>query len=102
MQDSVPGFNGSYECQLMTDDLKSFEAQLEEMSRSIGRECTASLSTTDPGIHLVLKMDKLGNIQGRYSLRNFGSSGEPTLEGGFVADQTFVKSWKDQITEDMK
>ena len=44
---AVPGFSGSYQCQLMTDDLKVFHAQLKEMHRSVGRECTAALTTTD-------------------------------------------------------
>jgi hypothetical protein len=99
---SVPGFNGSYQCQLITDDLKVFQAQLKQMSRSVGQECSASLITTDPGIRIVLKMDKLGNIHGRYALRNFGSFGEPTLEGGFAADQTFLAAWRDGITEEIK
>ncbi len=86
----------------MTDDMKVFDIQLKEMAHSVGRECTASLITTDPGIKIVLKMDKLGNIHGRYCLRNYEAFGEPTLEGGFEADQSFLHLWREEIADELK
>jgi len=71
------------------------------MVKQIGQPCSASLVTTDPGIELHLNMNRVGQIEGRYELRNFRSNG-PSLSGVFEMDQSYLPGLIEDVKNSVK
>jgi hypothetical protein len=87
----VPGFAGDYSCQLQLRDLERFGEQLEKMHGAAGSESTAELCSAEPGIRIVCRCNKFGQISGRYELESQRSEGVPTLlSGPFDMDQSYL------------
>jgi hypothetical protein len=87
----VPGFAGEYSCQLQTRDLERFAVQLENMHRTTGSESTAELSSAEPGIRIVLRSNRFGQVGGLFELESQRPGGVPTLlSGPFEMDQSYL------------
>jgi hypothetical protein len=77
--------------------LDCFQKELAQMVKQIGRPCSASLTTTEPGIKLYLTMNVYGQIQGRYVLQDYNCTGQATLSGDFEMDQSFLPHLIDEV-----
>ena len=99
----VPGFSGSFEAEMQFEDLERFKNDLSEMEQKVGIECEALLGSAEPGIHILLKSDRLGRVTGEYQFESERYNGEPTcLSGLFEIDQTFIKPLMVSVSEDIK
>ena len=56
----VPGFRGEYDFQLERLNLELFRSQLTQAVKSAHWPCQAQLSSTDPGVDLVLQVARSG------------------------------------------
>ncbi len=93
----VPGFFGEFQCWVWRVDWDCFRDELAQMVKQVGHPCSARFATTDPGIELHLNMNRKGQIEGRYVLQNFNSSGQPSLSGVFEMDQSYLPHFLDEI-----
>jgi len=88
---TVPGFEGKFIPELQVEDMERFKDDLLNMIEKIGTPCKAVLSSAEPGLHLSLKSDALGNIKGAYGFESDSHEGVPTrLAGAFSADQSYL------------
>jgi hypothetical protein len=85
----VPGFHGEYAFQLERVNLELFWSQLAGAVESANWPCQAQLSSTDPGIDLVLRVARSGQVAGEYRFCNYNEGGA-VLSGTFGLDQTYL------------
>ena len=98
----VPGFHGKLDCHVMQADLQQFRSQLAQAIDRIGEPTEVRLVGTEPGIDLVLTVNRLGQIHGTYELRNLDAPGSPALAGSFDMDQTFLRPLLSEVDRDLK
>ena len=76
---------------MQTDDLSRFASELRVLNENVGHVGTATLASAEPDLELILSMQRLGGISGRYRLESERREGVPTvLSGAFDADQSFL------------
>jgi hypothetical protein len=95
-QMDVPGFRGAYDFQLEQGNLELFRSQLARAVEPKNWPCQAQLSSTDPGVDLVLQVARSGQVAGEYRFCNYKDGGA-TLAGSFAVDQTFLPSLLAQV-----
>jgi hypothetical protein len=89
----VSGFIANYSAELQVEDLERFARELREMQDGLGRESTATLTSAQPDLLIELKMNRLGQISGRYAFESARRGGVPTvLSCAFDMDQSFLTS----------
>lgn len=86
---NVPGFRGDVDFQMLRSDLDRFHAELSASMIASNWPCEVRLESTDPGIDLSFRVERTGQIAGRY---RFGGQDpqRPILSGGFEMDQTYL------------
>ena len=74
-----------------------FEEDLGYMKDSVGKYAVARLSSPEPDLDLESKMNRLGQIQGTFTIESERIDGIPTVpSGSFKMDQTFLPTLRDQ------
>ena len=91
------GFEGETVAWLMAEGLQMFEKDLSYMIDSVGRDAAARLCSPEPDLDIELKMNRLGQIQGTFTIESERIDGIPTaLSGSFKMDQTFLPTLRNQ------
>jgi len=88
----VPGITAAYRCSIRRDELVAFRGQLVaamETPRDV------ELVAMEQGVRLKLMVNDMGHILGEYEFRS--DSDGPRLVGSFVADQTFLRPWFEEV-----
>jgi hypothetical protein len=100
VQAVVPGFEGNCEAWLQSADLVRFESQIGAMYESVGLPGTATLASAEPDLEVVLTMQRMGGVSGRYRLESERRDGVPTvLSGAFEMDQSFLPALQGSVGE---
>ena len=89
----VPGFEANYSCGVQRPELVHLRGLLAKLSAAGEGEVDWGLM--EAGLALNLKLNRLGQIVGRYELR--ARSDGARLIGPFAADQTHLRLWVDDL-----
>lgn len=101
---NVPGFRGDVDFQLLRSDLERFHTELSASMVASNWPCEVHLESTEPGFDLSFRVERTGQITGRY---RFGGrdTHRPRLSGGFEMDQTYLGpllTQTEQVLADLK
>nr|WP_320166014.1 hypothetical protein [uncultured Methylophaga sp.] len=94
---AVPNFNGSFVCELQSEEIEYLRQQLLHLESQLGKEASIEWQNLEDNIFLSLKLDRQGNIEGVYKFSANVISIGPTLSGEFNADQSYLIKWANQL-----
>jgi hypothetical protein len=86
---NAPGFRGDVDFQMLVSDLDSFRAQLSNSLDGANWLCEVRLASTDPGFDLSFRVERTGQIVGKYEFGGLGAY-RPVLSGAFAMNQTYL------------
>ena len=89
----APGFEANYACSVQRPELVHLRRLLAKLSAASEGELDWGLM--EAGLSLNLKLNRLGQVVGRYELR--ARSDGARLVGPFAADQTHLRLWTDDL-----
>jgi hypothetical protein len=95
----VPGFNGSYSCDLLEVDFQRFYQEIAQMNTRLKEGMKARLAGYEPGVDVEFVLTKTGNIIGRYIFYNFlPAVYGPKLTGNFYLNQSYLIQLLNDLT----
>jgi hypothetical protein len=94
---TVPNFEGSFACELQSDEIEYLRQQLLQLEAQLGNEVEMEWQNLEDNIFLSLKLDRQGNIVGQYKFSANVISIGPTLFGEFNADQSYLLKWANEL-----
>jgi hypothetical protein len=97
---NAPSFRGDLNFQMLWLDLDSFRTQLSASLAEANWPCEVRLASTDPGIDVLFRVERTGQVVGTYQFGGLGTH-RPMLSGAFEMDQTYLGTLLAQVEREL-
>ena len=90
----VPGITANFGCSIHRDEVQHLRDQL---AAALHGTRQVEFVAWENGVSIKLDMNDMGHVAGKYEFRSDPTG--PSLSGSFVADQTYLRPWLNQVDE---